>query len=124
MRRQTAEVVESSLSEHRAEITRLEQDKQHFVNAFAESMNEVTRMRNKRQDLGEWEYDEEYEDCDQYNLEHWYEAETGHPEAAGVGDLDYGERVRKAVAPLQGPLTKPDSSHEPKDFVSAARKAA
>ena len=42
MRRQTAEVVESSLSEHRAEITCLEQDKQLFVNALAEYMNEVT----------------------------------------------------------------------------------
>ena len=52
MRRQTAEAVESSLSEHRAEITLLEQDTQHFVNALAESMNEVTRLRSKHPDLG------------------------------------------------------------------------
>ena len=57
-------------------------------------------------------------------MEHWYRSETGHPEAVGVGDLDYGERVRKAVAPLTGPLTKPDPSLEPTDFVSAPRKAA
>ena len=54
-------------------------------------MNEVTRLRNKRQDLGEWDYAEEHEDCDQDALEHWYRAETGHPEAVGVGDLDYAE---------------------------------
>ena len=109
MRRQTVEVVESSLFEHRAEITRLEEDKQHLVDALAESMNEVTMLRNKPQYHGEWDYDEEYEDGDQY-LEHWYRAETGHPEAVGVGDLDYGEIVRKAVAPMTGPLTKPDPS--------------
>ena len=59
MRRQTAEVVESSLSGHRAEITRLEGDKQHFVDAVAESMNEVTRLRKTHQDYGERDYDEE-----------------------------------------------------------------
>ena len=87
-------------------------------------MNEVTMLRNKHQDLGEWDYDEEYEDCHQDDLEHWYRTETGHPEVVGVGDLDYGERVRTAVAPLTGPLTEPDFSQEPTDFVSAARKAA
>ena len=55
MRRQTVEVVESSLSEHSADITSLEHDNQHFVNALAESTNEVTRLRDKHQDLGEWD---------------------------------------------------------------------
>ena len=74
----------SPLSAHSAEITSLEQDKQHFLNALAQSMYEVTRLRNKHQDLGEWDCDEEYEDCDQYDVEHWYRTETGHPEVAGV----------------------------------------
>ena len=87
-------------------------------------MNEVARLTNKHQDLGAWDYDEEYEENDQDDLEHWYRTETGHPEVVGVGDLDYGERVRTAVAPLTGPLTEPDFSQEPTDFVSAARKAA
>ena len=62
MRRQTAEAVELYCSEHHAEVARLEEDKQHFVNALAESMNEVTRLRSKHQDYGEWEYDEEYKE--------------------------------------------------------------
>ena len=35
-----------------------------------------------------------------------------------------GDRVRRVVAPLTGPQTKPDASFEPTDFLSAARKAA
>ena len=45
MRKRTAEAVELSLDEHRAEVTRLEEDRQHFVTALAESMNEVNRLR-------------------------------------------------------------------------------
>ena len=49
--RQTAKSVELSLAEHGAEITRLAKDKQHFVIALGESMNEVTRLRNIHQYL-------------------------------------------------------------------------
>ncbi len=38
MRKRTAEAVELSHAEHRKEVTRLEQDRQHFVSAPAESM--------------------------------------------------------------------------------------
>ena len=74
MRRQTAEDVESSLPEHRAEITRLEEYRQHFVDALVEAMNEVTRLRNKRQYYGEWDDNEEYEEegGDGDDLEHWH----------------------------------------------------
>ena len=56
-------------------------------------MNEVTRLRNKHQDFGESEYDEE---CDEDgsegdDLNQWYKSEVGHQAAAGVGELDYGE---------------------------------
>ena len=61
MRKRTAEAVELSLAEHRAEVARLAEDRQHFVNALAESMNEVTRLRNKHQNYGAWERDEEYD---------------------------------------------------------------
>ena len=100
MGRQMVEAVDSPLSEHRVEIAHLEVDKQHVVNALAEYMNEFTRLRNTHQDYGEWDYDEEYaeEDGDHGDLEHWYRDETGHPEAVGVGDLDYGERVRRTGA--------------------------
>ena len=43
MRKRTSEAVELSLAEHRKEVGRLEEDRQHFVNALAESINEVTR---------------------------------------------------------------------------------
>ena len=62
MRKRTAEAGELSLAEHRAEVTRLEEDRQLFVITLAESMHEVTRLRNKQQDYGEWEYDEEYDE--------------------------------------------------------------
>jgi hypothetical protein len=45
VRRQTAQDVESSIFEHRAEITRLEEDRQQVVNSLADSMNEVARSR-------------------------------------------------------------------------------
>ena len=35
-------------------------------------------------------YDEEDE---RDNLDHWYRNETGYPDAAGVGAIDYDERV-------------------------------
>ena len=52
------------------------------------------------------------------------ETDAGHPDAAGVGALDLDDRVRRAVAPLRGPLTKSDAFSGPTDFVSTARKAA
>ena len=115
-----------SLAEHSKEVGRLEEDRQHFVNALAESMNEVTRLRNMSFDYGEGEYDEDWygkgEEHD--GLEQRYRTAAGHPDAARVGPLDYGDRVRRVVAPLTGPQTKPDASFEPTDFLSAARKAA
>ncbi len=45
VRKQTAEVVEAAVSDQRAGITRLETDRQHFVESLAETMNEVTRLR-------------------------------------------------------------------------------
>ena len=52
-----------SHAEHCTEVTRLEEDRQHFVSALADSMNEVTRLRSKHLDYGEWEHDGgEYEE--------------------------------------------------------------
>ena len=69
MRQRTAEAVETTRAEHRKELTRLEEDRQHLVSALAESMREVTRLRTKHLDYGEWEdgdehYDEGGEDDD------------------------------------------------------------
>ena len=36
MRQRTAEAVESTRAEHRKDITRLEEDRQHFLSALAE----------------------------------------------------------------------------------------
>ena len=96
------------------------------MNALADSMNEVTRLRTKHLDYGEWgdggeQYDEGGEDDD---LGQWYRDETGYPDAAGVGTIDYDERVRRVAAPLRGPQTTTDSLTGPTDFMSAARKAA
>ena len=55
MRKYTVEVVELSHAEHRKYVTRLEEDRQHFVSALADSMNQVTRLRSKHLDDGEWE---------------------------------------------------------------------
>ena len=66
-------------------------------------MNEAIRLRTKHLDYGEWEdgdehYDEVGEDDD---WGQWYRDETGYPDAAGVGTIDYDERVRRAAAPLK-----------------------
>ena len=126
MRQRTVEAVESTRVEHRKEITRLEEDRQHFVSALAESINEVTRLRTKHLDYGEWEDGDEHYDegAGNDNLDHWYRDETGYPDAAGVGAFYYDERVRRAAAPLKGPQTTTDSCTGPTDFVSAATKAA
>ena len=83
-------------------------------------------MRSKHLDYGEWENDEgeyeEGEECD--DLDQWYRTDAGHPDAVGVGALDFDERVRRVVAPLTGPLTRTDAFLGPTDFVSAAMKAA
>jgi hypothetical protein len=55
MCKKTSEAVETARAEHRKDITRLEEDRQHFVSALAESMNEVARLRTKHRDYGEWE---------------------------------------------------------------------
>ena len=83
-------------------------------------------MRNKHQDYGEWEGDEEYDEegGDGDDLGQWYREEVEDRDAVGVGDLDYGERVRRASAPMKGPQSKLDTSVDPQDFVSTARKAA
>ena len=44
MCKKTSEAVEVARAEHRKVITRLEEDRQRFVNELAASMNEVTRL--------------------------------------------------------------------------------
>jgi hypothetical protein len=79
MCKKTSEVVETAQAEYRKDITRLEEDRQHFVNELAASMNEVTRLRMKHHEYGEKEYDvdqgEEYYEAD--DLDNWYHDETG-----------------------------------------------
>jgi hypothetical protein len=126
MRKQTSEAVEVARAECRKDITRLEEDRQHFVNELAASMNEVTRLRMKHHEYGEEEYDVDHEEdyYEQDELDQWYHDEAGYPDAAGVGPIDYDERVRRAAAPLRGPQTMSDCPTGPTDFISAARKAA
>ena len=126
MCKKTSEAVETARAEHPMDVTRLEEDRQHFVNELAESMNEVTRLLVKHHDYGGEEYDgnQEEEYYEQDELDQWYRDETGYPEVAGIGPIDYGERVRRASAPLRGPQKTTDGSTGPTDFISAARKAA
>ena len=70
-------------------------------------------------DKGEYKEGEENDDLDQ-----WYRTDAGHPDAVGVGALDYDERVRPVVALPRGPQIKTDAFSGPTDCVSAARKAA
>ena len=104
MRKQTAEAVESAVVGLKAELTRAEGDRQHFATSLANTMNEVTALRNKHEDFGDWEEGEEYEDDD---VDKCYKDDTGYTAAKGVGDLDYQERVKRAAAPLFGPQSKP-----------------
>jgi len=95
MCQKTSEAVEAARAEHRKELTLLEEDRQDFVSALAESMHEVARPRTKHLDYGAWEdgdehYDEGGEDDD---LGQWYRDETGYPDAAGVVTIAYDERV-------------------------------
>ena len=72
-------------------LTRLEVDRQHFIGALVDSMNEVTRLRTKRLDYGDWENDDGYyyEREEHDDLDHWYRTDAGYPDAAGVGTIDY-----------------------------------
>ena len=96
------------------------------MSALADSMNEVTILRTKHLVYGEWEDGHEHynEGDENDDLDQWYRDETGYPDAAGVGTIGYGERVRRAAAPLTIPQTTTDGFAGPTDFVSAARKAA
>ena len=95
--RQTTESVALAIAEQKAEISQLEADRQHFVQSLAESMNKVTKLRNRYNDFSEADPDEQEwgEDYNEDELHQWYGA-------AGVGDMDYTERVKKVVAPLTG----------------------
>ena len=67
----------------------------------------------------------DYEQCEEHDdLDNLYRSDAGHPDAVGVGALDYDERVRQAAAPLGGPQIKIDAFPGATDCVSAARKAA
>ena len=54
MKQRTVEAAELSRTAHRRE------DRQHFVGALADCMNEVTRLRNKHLDYDAWVDDEGY----------------------------------------------------------------
>ena len=126
MRRHIVEAVEAAVSHQKAEIVRLEGDCRHFSSSLADVMNEVNTLRNKYEDWEEWEdakEDDFGEGEDGDHLSGWYRADMGNCEAAGVG-LDYSERVRRAVAPLTGPLTGRVEEAEAQDLVAAAKKAA
>ena len=124
IKKQTAEAVEAAVESHRLEIKRLEGDCNHFSASLADAMNEVTTLRNKYQDWEEWEEEEGQEPEDENDeLGKWYKDETGYRETAGVG-LEYSERVRRAVAPLSGPLHDRGDTVDAHDLVSAATKAA
>ena len=86
-------------------------------------MNEDTALRNAFPDWEEWaeEGEEHEEGADEFNK--WYKDETGYREVAGVG-LGYSERVKRAVAPLSGPVHDRGDAVEAHDLVSAAQKAA
>ena len=89
-------------------------------------MNAVNTLRNKYEDWEEWEDAKEDDDDtgeDGDHLSGWYRTDMGYREAAGVG-LDYSERVRRAAAPLTGPLTGCVEEVEAQDLVAAAKKAA
>ena len=119
------EAVDAVVSELKADIARLEGDRRHFALSLVDAMNEVTSLRNKYVDFGEWEgeeYDEDEVEGD--GLGNWYQDETGSRDAGGIGDLGYKERFRRSAAPLKGSLTKPGVLLETPDPISAARKAA
>ena len=75
-------------------------------------------------DLIDVEQNAEEDEVDEDGLCKWCKDDSGYREAAGVGDVDYKEKVKKAAAPLKGPQTKPEEPLEAPDFISLARKAA
>jgi len=113
MKRTSAAEVQAAMLSQAEMVARLEADQRHFAGALAESMNEVTMPRNRYHDFEEKE-EGEYEEYEDDGLHQWYEV-------AGVGDMEYQDRVQKAAAPLarvQDPQTAPP------DIVHVARKAA
>ena len=66
-------------------------------------MSEVTRLRSRHRYCSEEEADGEYDKYrgDDDYLSQRYRGESGR-DAAGVGELDYLERVQRVVAPLKG----------------------
>ena len=91
-------------------------------------MNEITHLRHTYEDYDEWEgEDEEFEGDD---LDECYKDGAGHRETTGAGDLDCGERARRATTPLFGPSTRPNlpgnsaEFQEPQDLAPTTKKAA
>ena len=71
----------------------------------------MNTLRNKYEEWEEWEDAKEEDDDDREDGDHlsgWYRTDMGYREVAGVGldELDYSDRVRRAVAPLTGPLIR------------------
>ncbi|MFM7985023.1 MAG: hypothetical protein ACKPKO_37460, partial [Candidatus Fonsibacter sp.] len=95
-------------------VARLEADRQHFVKALAESMNEVTQLRNRHGDVEEEEYADQGEHEDD-GLHRWHDA-------AGVGGLE--DSGHGAVLPLAPPPVKTGPPPLGPDLVSAAHRAA
>ncbi len=100
MQRQTFVAVKEAVSEVKADIARVEGDRQHVVNALAEAMNEVTRLRNKREG---YEYLDEEQVYGEYgSLSHWYVDAMCSRDAAGVGKIDNAEKGNKGGCSIDG----------------------
>ncbi|MFM7990099.1 MAG: hypothetical protein ACKPKO_63370, partial [Candidatus Fonsibacter sp.] len=102
MKKTSSAEVQAAMLNQAEMVARLEVDKQHFAEALAESMNEVTMLRNCYNDFEENE-EGEYGNYEDDGLHRWYEA-------AGVGEMDYQDRVQRAAAPLtriQDPQVSP-----------------
>ena len=128
MKKQTAEAVETAVARLKADIARVERDRQHFVSSLADAMNEITHLRNNYKDYDECEGEKEEFEC--YELDKWYKDDTKYREATGVGDLDYGERVQRATTLLFGMLARPNlpgkgaEFQEPPELIPTTEKAA
>jgi len=85
MKKTSSAEVQAAILNQEEVVARLEVDKRHFAGALAESMNDVTTLRNRYSDFEEKE-EGEYEDYADDGLHQWYEA-------AGVGEIDYQDNL-------------------------------
>ncbi|MFM7983873.1 MAG: hypothetical protein ACKPKO_31565, partial [Candidatus Fonsibacter sp.] len=112
MKKTHAAEIKTIIAERDDTVARLEADRQHFVKSLAETMNEVTLLRNRHNGFDKEEY-ADHDGPEDDDLRRWYDA---------AGDINYS--AHGPLLPPAPPLVKPGPPPFCPDLVTAAHRAA